>query len=262
MTGKEAHMRVLAMMLGAVAAYGQAPPAFEVASVKPAPYKGSGFIGGVMVRGNTLTAEHASLNDLVTFAYNLRSVQLSGGPAWAERGVITESELFEVIGKSAGDPPPPMDIYRQMLQTLLADRFKLQVHHVQKEFAVYNLVVNKGGPKLKDSPEDTKYGMNVYSLGRFGIRIQATSVTIQQLVDNQLVGYAERPVFNKTGLTGKYDFMLEFVTENLPPGAEVGPNDGPALVTALQQQIGLKLEPGTAPFDTVVIDHAERPSGN
>jgi uncharacterized protein (TIGR03435 family) len=71
-----------------------------------------------------------SLDSLVMFAYNLREVQLSGGPSWAKSDVLISSELYQVIAKASGDPPPPMEVFRQMLQTLLADRFKLQVGHV------------------------------------------------------------------------------------------------------------------------------------
>ncbi len=254
-------MRCLTLILGTVVAFGQALPSFEVASIKPQPFTGQGMVG-IGVRGDTLDAEHVSLASLVMFAYNLRDVQLSGGPSWAWSGVLANSELFQVMAKASGDPPPPMDDFRKMLQTLLADRFKLQVHHLQKELPVYNLVVNKGGPKMKENTKDEKFDFHGYGLGKAGVRIVATHMTIQELIDHQLGGYTDRPISDKTGLTASYDFTLEFVVENLPPGVEAGPNDGPALVAAVQDQLGLKLEPGTASFDTVVIDRAERPSQN
>lgn len=246
------------------AASGQNPqpaarPEFEVASIKRQQSTGQGRFG-VFVRGNTLNAEHVSLYDLVIFAYNLREVQLSGGPSWARSGVLAYSELYQVIAKASGDPPPAMDLIRQMLQTLLADRFRLQVHHLRKQLPTYNLVLNKGGPKLKESPANAKFNFATSSIGRLGVRIVATHMTMQELIDHQLGAYTDRPVFDKTGLAAPYDFTLEFAVENPPPGQEAGFNDGPALVTAVQDQLGLKLEPGTAPFDTVVIDHAERPS--
>ncbi len=252
-------MRLPILILSSFVALAQAPPAFDVVSIKPQPFTGSGGVG-VFVRGNTLDAQHSSLNDLVAFAYNLRAMQLSGGPAWAERGVLTSSELYQVTAKISSDPPPPMDAFRQMLQPVLADRFKLQIHHVPKNFPVYNLVVAKGSPKLKPSPAESKFSMNVFGRGNFGIRIVATKVSVSRLVESQLGLYASRPMFDKTGLTGDYDFTLEFNGENAPAGQETP--DVPSLVTAVQDQLGLKLEPGTAPFDTVVIDHAERPTEN
>src|SRR5215470_12811488 len=139
-------------------AFGQAPPSFEVASVKLQPWTGQGSVG-IMLRGVTLTAEHVSLKDLVTFAYDLRDVQLSGGPSWADRSglKLNEAELYEVIGRAAGDTPPSRDEFRRMLQALLADRFQLRIHHQSKDLSVYNLVVAKGGPKFKESAADTKF---------------------------------------------------------------------------------------------------------
>ena len=237
-----------------------AAPEFDVASVKPQPFTGQGSVG-IFVRGDTLDAEHASLFSLVTFAYNLRDVQLSGGPAWVKSGVLAYSELFQVIGKTTADPPPPVDVFRRMLQTLLAERFQLRVHHVQKYLPIYNLVVGKGGPKLKESPADAKFNFVASSAGRLGVRIAATHMTMQQLIDHQLGAYTDRPIFDKTGLGAAYDFTLEFAVENYPVGQEPGPNDPPGLITAVQE-LGLKLEPGTAPFDTVVIDRAAKPSVN
>jgi bla regulator protein BlaR1 len=236
-------------------------PVFEVASIKPQPWTGQGSVG-IFVRGNTLDAEHISLFSLVAFAYDLRDIQLSGGPSWIRSGVLSSSELFQVIAKASGDPPPPMDVFRQMLRKLLSDRFQLQVHHVPQELPVYNLVINKGGPKLKESAPDAKFNFVTSSLGRSGVRIVATHMTIQQLLDHQLGGYTDRPIFDKTGLAPAYDFTLEFVVESAAPGQEPDLKDAPALVTAVKEQLGLKLEPGTAQFDTVVIDRAERPSAN
>jgi uncharacterized protein (TIGR03435 family) len=127
----------------ATAALAQSP-AFEVASIKPQAWTGKGSVG-IFVRGNSLDAEHVSLFSLVTFAYNLRDVQLSGGPSWVKSGVLVDSELFQVTAKAPEGPPPTMDAMRQMLQTLLADRCKLQLRHAEKELPIYNLVVKKGG---------------------------------------------------------------------------------------------------------------------
>jgi bla regulator protein BlaR1 len=253
-------MRLLIVILSSFAALAQAQPTFDVVSVKPQPWTGQQGSVGVFVRGNTLDGQHVSLNDLVMFAYHLRGIQLSGGPSWAERGMLNSSELYQVTAKVSADPPPPIEVFRQMLQPVLDDRFKLQVHHVQKDFPTYNLVLAKSGSKLKPSPPESKYSMNVFSRGNFGIRLVATQVTVAQLVEYQLGGYTSRPIFDKTGLTTPYDFTLEFNSEKAPAGEE-NP-DLPSLVTAVQDQLGLKLEPSTAPFDTVVIDHAERPTEN
>jgi len=238
-----------------------AHPTFEVASVKPQVWDGQGSVG-VFVRGNTLYAEHASLNDLVEFAYNLRDVQLSGGPGWALRGKLAESVLFQIAAKAPqSDSPPTTDEFRRMLQTLLAERFRLQVHHVSKDLPVYDLVVNRGGPKMKESAADAAFAMNISGDGKTAIRIVAGAVTISQLV-GQLSHYAGRPVLDRTGLSGGYDFTLEWMPDDLATGADAGALGRATLFTALPQRLGLRLEAATAPFDAVVVDRAEKPSGN
>jgi len=237
------------------------PAQFEVASVKPQPFTGQGMVG-ITVRGDTLDAEHVSVFSLIEFAYNLRDVELSGGPAWVRSDILATSELYQVIAKTTVSPPPPVTVFRQMLATLLADRFQLQVHHVQKDLPVYNLVVNKkGGPKLKESPADAKLDFVASGAGTRGVKIVATHMTMQELIDHQLAGYTDRKIFDKTGLTASYNFTLSFSVENARPELIAGPNDPPPLASAIQD-LGLRLESGTARFDTVVIDHVERPSGN
>jgi uncharacterized protein (TIGR03435 family) len=235
---------------------------FEVASVKPQPWTGQ---GGVLVKvtGNTLLAEHMDLNGLVQFAYDLRDEQLSGGPEWTRHGRLDLSDLYQVIAKAAGDPPPATGQFRQMLQTLLADRFKLKIHHVNKDLPIYNLVIGKSGPKLKASAANTKFSSTQRPLpenSRFGIQMTVAHETIQQFVD-QTGLYTGRPVFDKTGLTATYDFEIEFVPERaiVAAGLDAG---GPSLFAAVQERLGLKLEPAVAAFDTVVIDHVEKPDEN
>jgi bla regulator protein blaR1 len=252
---------VMGSLIGSTLAFGQA--SFEVASVKPQLWTGQGSVG-VFVRGNTLTAEHVALYDLAEFAFNLRSIQLSGGPAWADRGraLLSDSVLFQVTAKAAADPPLNIDQFRPMLQTLLADRFQLKVHHIQKDLPVYNLVTAKSGSKLKESASDTKFEMNTRA-GKL-TRITAAHAPLKNLI-GQVEGYAGRPVFDKTGLTGTYDFELDFVPDSLSTAgldAAAPEAAGASLFTALQEQLGLKLEPAVAPFDTVVIDHAEKPTEN
>ncbi len=235
------------------------PEVFDVASVKPQKWTGSGGVG-VFLKGNTLDAEHADLNSLIEFAYNLKDFQLSGGPAWVTHGMLDNSELFQVLAKPADGPIPTEEQFRRMLQTLLADRFHLQLHHASKQLPAYDLVVNKGGPRLKESPHDVETQTLISSPTRWSLRIVATHQTIGWLVENQLGGYAGRPVLDKTGLTGNYDFTLEWLQD--PTRANAGTSDLPLLSAALQEQLGLRLQPTMAPFDTVVIDHAEKPSEN
>jgi uncharacterized protein (TIGR03435 family) len=244
---------------------------FEVASIKPQPWTNQGSVG-VFVRGSTLRGEHVDLYGLVAFAYGLKTdgYQLSGGPAWARHGVLSDvsgadSVLYQVTAKAADGPPPAIRQFRLMLQALLADRFQLRIHHASRDLPVFNLVVAKDGPKFKENFSDAKVSMAMRDGGLF--RIRAVHAPIRNLVEelsnpNHGTG---RPVFDKTGLTGFYDFEIEWAPNYL---AAAGPDGsapdatGPSVFAALQERLGLKLEPGTAPLDTVVIDHAEKPSGN
>jgi uncharacterized protein (TIGR03435 family) len=214
----------------------------------------------VFIKGNTLDAEHADLNSLVEFAYNLQDFQLSGGPPWTTHGMLDNSELFQVLAKPAEGQTPTERQFRLMLQALLADRFKLQIHHVGKQLPAYDLVLNKGGAKLKESAPDTEAKSMMSSPTRTSLRLVVARQTIGWLVENQLNIVAGRPVLDKTGLTGSYDFTLQWLQD--PTGTNPGTSDLPPLNTALQEQLGLRLQPTTAAFDTVVIDHADKPSEN
>jgi uncharacterized protein (TIGR03435 family) len=258
--------RILPLVLfSASLIWAQSPPAFEVASVKPQPWGGS-FRVGIFVHGDTLTAEHVCLYGLVDFAYNLRENHLSGGPSWAQCGLLATSDLYQVIAKTSGGPPPPMDQFRLMLQTLLADRFQLKVHHVQKNLPTYNLVVAPHGPKLKESPDDAKFWVNQDARVNRGrsLRVTATHISMAQFVE-QFEHFAGRPLFDHTGLNGFYDFEIAWDSESptaATPDAPTPEAIGQTFSTALEKRLGLKLEPGTASFDTVVIDHAGKPSEN
>jgi uncharacterized protein (TIGR03435 family) len=262
----------LAGMLAAIAlfqpldcnAQSVAAPEFEVASIKPQPWTGNGAVG-IVTRGDTFDAEHVSLFDLVMFAYDMREAQISGGPAWVRKLVLADSELFQVIAKAPGDAPTPEADFRRMLQALLADRFKLRVHRGHEELKVYNLVVDRAGPKMKESEADTHPNFVTSSIGSYGISIKATHMTMTELIEHQLRLYSDRPIFDKTGLAASYDLTLEFavrdVAEIPAPGQEAGISGGPPLAAAVRS-LGLNLEPGKAMFDTIVIDHAERPAAD
>jgi uncharacterized protein (TIGR03435 family) len=229
---------------------------FEVASVKPQPWTGQGGVG-VTTRGNTLLGDHTDLYGLVTFAYGLKDYQLSGGPDWAKHGRLDQSELFQVTAKAGGDKVPSEDEFRAMLQGLLAERFQLRIRHVVKDLPVYRLVVAKSGSKLRESPPDAKFSMAI-SGGGGGkpMRIEARHAALSSLV-SQIETQERRPVVDATGLAGFYDFDVEWDLN----GLTAADASGPSVFTAVQQ-LGLRLEAGTAPLDTVVIESAQRPSAN
>jgi bla regulator protein BlaR1 len=238
---------------------------FEVASVKPsAPDVSSVFIrplgGGVQVTG-------ASLKNLISFAYDMRPYQISGGSQWVD------TERYDIDARAAtSDANTPMDPAKMSqerrkilegLKSLLADRFQLALHSETKEQPVYALVVNKGGPKLQESTEPR--GL-IRKMGRGTLKAQA--VGLEKLALN-LSNELGRPVIDKTGLAGKYDFELKWASSEAsaapPQTAEFAlpaDPDGPSIFTALQEQLGLRLESGKGPVEVLVIDRAERPSKN
>jgi len=258
-------MRHLCLIsLFAAIAAGQAPstaPAFEVASIKPAPPGGRGM--SLNIGGGRFRTENVPLRMLITFAYDLRDHQLSGGPGWIN------DDRFDIVAK----PDRPVanglegaPVMRQMVQALLADRFHLVTHKETKELPVYALVVAKGGARMKESAPESK-GPS-FRMGRG--QLDASKAKMSMFV-NILANQLGRTVLDKTELTGDYDFKLEFTPDagqpmpgkDLPPGVELPPPpDGPSLFTALTEQLGLKLEPTKGPVEVLVIDGAQKPTEN
>lgn len=241
----------LALQLAAIwttAAQAESPaePAFEVASVKS--MKGLVYKADISVSGTRVTAS-GPLKHLIEVAYQKKIYLIVGGPGWVGSGDV----LFEVIGKT--ERPVSMEEARRMLQTLLAERFQLRHHLETREVAVYNLVSVKVGPKLKKADPDETFGLSV-STGPVS-RIAATAY--MQSLCNQLTAFAtDRPVVDKTGLNGLFKFTLEWSREGAAPEGE----GLPSVYTAVEEQLGLKLRPSRDPVEVIVIDRAERPTGN
>jgi uncharacterized protein (TIGR03435 family) len=225
-------------------AYGQA---FEVASIKPHPGIVN-FSADPQPRGNRVTATASTLLDMVTTAYNVRYDQISRAPGWAN------SDHFDLEAKA--NSAITLAQMRPMLQTLLAERFELQIHRELKEVPIYALVVAKGGPKLRESiPQDAPKGQ--ITGDRSGMHMEVSEGTMEQLALRLSGNGAGRPVMDKTGLTGKYTYKLNWVN-----GTPARDSEWPSLFVALQEQLGLKLESTRGPSEFIVIDHAEKPSPN
>lgn len=239
-------------------------PSFEVAAVKPGDPKDSRF-GIIMRPGGRFITTNANLHQLIGFAYDLRSNQITGGPAWVDSALYSIEANGE---RNVPLPPGPAGAarIRLMLQSLLADRFHLAVHRETREESIYQLVVARGGPKLKEADETQNPSERV---GRG--TITGTAAEISQLI-RPLSQQLGRNIIDKTGLDGRYDFTLQWTLE---PGQLSGPGDpppppvqppadpdGPNIFTALQEQLGLKLEAAKGTVNFLVIDRAERPSEN
>jgi uncharacterized protein (TIGR03435 family) len=268
---------------------------FEVASVRPS--NPSGGIGGFKTKdgkgggGLPPSLSHGrftysdSLFGMVVRAYAVKGCRpalqgncafLTGGPDWVKK------DRFDIQAKTPDGAPEYTFIQffqgkapevQLMLQSLLADRFNLRLHHEKKLMPVYALVIAKRGPKLKKSGEVEKrplpdgtviesrglmFHRVVEPNGDHTIHLDARNSSMQAVADD-FSSILERPMLDRTGLKGEFDFTLDYAAEGDQPGAELA---GPELFTAFQEQAGLKLEATQATVDALVIDHAEKPSEN
>jgi len=271
--------RALLAVPMAIAASGHAqiapPLSFEVATVKPIDAKNPDP-PSVMVSGDRFAARGMTLQELIKIAYDMNygaDRQVSGGPAWvgtarfdidAKEDALLSETLHKLPDEQRGAQ------LRQMLRQLLAERFKLQVHHESSELPVYELVTAKGGSKLMPSVVRlSNSGENAPEKPRNFVRFAGKGVLEGSDADPQTLVTAlsmqpeigGRIVIDKTGLTGKYDFTLKWQPDSVGAAA-TGADSGPSLFTALQEQLGLRLESTKAPVDTIVIDHVELPSAN
>jgi uncharacterized protein (TIGR03435 family) len=219
---------------------------------------------GTPISGNRVTFRCASLRNLILQAWDIRAYQLAGGPAW-----LTEmpAQTYDVIATVPGDAVPTMEQVRPMLRTLLEERFQLKVHRETREIPIYGLVVGKSGPKLQESAADAKNSLSVLVGGIKG-EMKAGKESMARLAVF-LSTEAGRPVIDQTGLSGEYDVKLQWTRDQpqLIPGTSsaagvADPGDAPSLFTAVQEQLGLKLEPKKGPVETIVVDHAEKPTEN
>jgi uncharacterized protein (TIGR03435 family) len=240
--------------------------AFEVATVKPTDpdWKSGRYIR--MEGAHEFVVRNHVLRTLIAAAYNLNPKTISGGPPWVD------SDHFDVIAETPGDVPPTYDQQMTMLQKLLADRFDLKFHRGEKQLPVYALRVAGGGPKLKVStapPDAFPEGPPplIFHVSLPTVHLPATYATMAELASVFRRAVLDRPVLDETVLSGRYDFDLEFtVDETEWGGAFAGrgssDSDKPGLYTAIQEQLGLKLEAATGPVETLVIDHIEQPTPN
>ncbi|MGB6687169.1 MAG: TIGR03435 family protein [Terracidiphilus sp.] len=241
-----------------------ANPSFDVATIKPSdPNRRGGK--GFTFRGRHFMTFNTNMNDLIAFAYGLDDKQIIGAPDWFGKDLYDVDAVPDVEGR------PNQKQTRTMVQKLLADRFKLAFHRDKKELSVYVISVASGGPKMAKStaaPNDPP-AFFFRALGDLTVRNQ-TMADFAMWMQN---GVMDRPVVDQTGLTDRYDFKLLWTPDESQfaqfrgVGAIVPPptDDAkapPSLYTAIQEQLGLKMAPGKAPDDVIVIDHVEQPSPN
>jgi uncharacterized protein (TIGR03435 family) len=262
-------------------------PSFEAASIKPTKSGTPGLFRISLEPGGRFVANGVNVSTLIQIAYNVKENQISGAPSWFN------SDRFDIQAKPDDAAAAEMqklpleqrgEQSRQMLQSLLADRFKLKLGHETKELSVYLLTVAKNGPRFHESATPNHQGAAGSGPPRAGImmngrgQLTVTDAKLEMFA-NVLSHQLGRIVLDKTGLSGKYDFTLHWTPGPnegpMMPGPGPGPDregpggappppeqSGPSLFTALQEQLGLKLESQKAPVDILVVEHVERPSEN
>lgn len=237
------------------AALGQPTPVFEVASIRVQP--GPVGIINISTSGTRLTVQATTIAGLILYAFNLKNYQLERNPELSAMG----DTMYDIAAKADGDSVPAKDDFRQMMQSLLRDRFRLKVHREQKEMQVYALVVGRNGLKLKESDPDADPTVHV---GASGNNYQFYQLTMPKGTMDNLANQidADRPVVDNTGLSGIYNIKLNYTPQfKMSRGPEPDLSEI-SIFTAMQDQLGLKLEPRTAMIDTLVVDHVEKPSEN
>jgi uncharacterized protein (TIGR03435 family) len=259
----------LLSMVTANGAFGQAqsPPAaapaasvapvIEAATIKPVKEPSPNNMHD-RTEGRRLSMRYTSLRDLMMMAYEVDPRQILGGPAW----VATDEYDIDLV---VADGVQVNQCEEAVLAELMADRFQLKFHREQRVMAVYVLEVAKGGPKLKAADANSVENSGCEHLGvcNFHKRTLANFARFMQFV------VTDKPVVDKTGVTGEFDFTLKWMPDESQfngMGFRVPVPDGtaplPGLFTAIQEQLGLKLEPQKIPAEVLVIDHVERPSEN
>jgi uncharacterized protein (TIGR03435 family) len=233
------------------------PLEFDAVSVKPSdPNSRHGTVVDV-TPGGTLHVVNATLKDLIETAYDVRSFQIEGGPKWADAIRYDVNATPGTRPPGTPGPPPGWTNIRFKVQALLKDRFQLKLHRETRIVPVHSLVVAKGGIKPEGlvATGSPRKGINA---GQGSMLGEAASMADLSYKLSRLL---QRPVVNNTGLEGNYDFKLQWTPD---PGssAPVESPVGPSLFSALQQQLGLRLEATKGPVDVLVIDHVDRPSEN
>jgi uncharacterized protein (TIGR03435 family) len=227
-----------------------AHPSFAVAAIKP--HDPNSNRQGFTAKGDRFTAWNQTVSSLIMIAYAVHPHQIADAPDWLGH------TPYDIEGKPDFAGEPSFHQQQEMIQKLLADRFKLQFHREKRELSVYAIRLAKGGPKVTPAV-DPNHQPDQDANGHGAEMTQTyTSVSMADFVLGMQF-FLDRPLVDQTGLPGRYDIKLRYTSDE---AHATDPNAPPGLFTAIQEQLGLKLEPVKASTDVFVIDHVERPSEN
>jgi uncharacterized protein (TIGR03435 family) len=228
-----------------------AAPSFEVATIKPAAASNDGHTHINYPPDDRFSAQNITLSALMQWTYGMPESQILDGPSWLS------STHFDVQAKADPDQIKSLtseqlrELKQKMLETMFADRFHLKVHQETRVLPAYDLVVAKGGVKLQPSKSNGR------SIGMSRTHFNAEGLTTD-LIAEELAKITSRVVVDKTNLPGRYDLKLQWTPDDAPATDD----SAPSLFTAIQEQLGLKLEPAKEPVPVLVVDHVEPPTPN
>jgi uncharacterized protein (TIGR03435 family) len=245
---------LFALLLGIACLQAQPELAFEVASIRPSAPGERG--SGVHTNDGSVRTNNTTLQYLIQLAYGVQEYQVAGGPGWVRSDGYDLMATFEHESEKNLTNEQKSLTMRARARSLLADRFQLKLREDTRELPVYAMVVAKNDHKLKVSEQNSQH-MNTNRNNGAG-KITAGGAKLDSLAD-RLGDILGRPVVNETGLDGRFDFTIEWTSdESLAAGSATGPS----IFTAIQEQLGLKLESKKGPVRMLVIERAERPSEN
>jgi uncharacterized protein (TIGR03435 family) len=224
---------------------------FAVASIKP--HDPNSNHGGFDAHGDRFTVQGRTVASLMMFAYAIHPRQIVDAPDW----VFHDS--WDVEGTTDTPGEPNLRQMQEMLQKLLADRFGLKFHRDKRELSVFALQIAKGGPKLRPAANPTAEADQDAEAHGSEVTQIYTSAAMSDFAMGMQFFVPDRPIVDHTGLTGRYDIRLRYIHDE---ANSTDPNAPPGLFTAIQEQLGLKLQPVKAPVDVFVIDTVQKPSEN
>ena len=236
-----------------------ANPGIEVATVKPSSAETRGRL--YTMRGDRMTAINVSVMNLITFAYDLHEQQVSGGQNWMS------ADKFEIVIKPDTSGQPNINQMKLLLRKVLEERFQLKTHTEKRELTVYAMTLPPNTQHKLTASAAIAGNLPSLLFPRPGL-LPARNATMTELSQSLQSAVLDRPVVNRTGIEGRFDFTLDWMPDETqfasfgPPQQQQPDNGKPSIYEAFQQQLGLKLERAKAPADVMVIDKLERPSEN
>jgi uncharacterized protein (TIGR03435 family) len=238
--------------IGAPAQSRPSGPSFEVASIRVRQRDATGSMTfGILISGNHATIT-GTVSRLLMEAYGVLDYQILGAADW----VRSLDAHYTIIAKVEGDAEPSRALVKEMLQTLLAERFQLRLHRESQPRQILALVVGKDGVKMKESEPEARSGVRYRSGDMNGSRLNMAYLAV--FLSNQM----KQPIIDKTELKGLYDFTLRWTPDEAPETSATPDQRAASIYTAVQEQLGLKLVSQKGDMEVLVIDHVEKPTEN